>query len=197
MNMLPRRPGNVILRAEQAKAWTDGFAFLDQARQRATDQEEEIRQAREVGYAEGLAAGRQQGERDAAELLIKTHADVDHYLAALEPKLGGLVLNLMQRLLGEFDDAERIAMSVRQALGEWRQAQRPCIRVAPELVDRVTEHLAQHSQAATDLSVEADPGLGPSQCLLVSPTAVMNLGIETQLETIAEALSSNPGRKAP
>lgn len=197
MSVLPRRPGNVILRAEQAEAWIDGFAFLDQARQRAADQEEDIRRARETGYAEGLAAGRQKGERDAAELLAKTHTDVDRYLAELEPALGELVLNLMQRLLGEFDDAERIALSVRQALGEWRQAQQLRVRVAPELVDRITGYLAQHSSATTELLVEADPGLGPSQCLLVSPTAVMNLGIETQIETIAEALSSNPGRKAP
>lgn len=54
MNSLPSRPGKIILRAEEANAWVDGYAFLERARQRADDQEALIRRAREEGHAEGL-----------------------------------------------------------------------------------------------------------------------------------------------
>lgn len=197
MNDLPRRPGKVILRAAEAKAWTDGFAFLDRARERAESQEAEIAQARDAGYADGFAAGRCEGERRAAALLATTHANVERYLAGLEPELGQLALDLVRRILDEFDDAERIARSVRRALGEWRQAHRIRIRVAPALEREVAERLADHPPADVEFQVEADPQLDASQCLLVSPIAVMDIGMEAQFGALGQAWQSPSARENP
>jgi len=188
MNSLPPRPGKVILRAGEAEAWIDGYAFLEQARQRAAEQEAAVRRARDAGYAEGFAAGRRDGEARAAELLATTQHDVKRYLDGLEPALAELSLSLVRRILGEFDEAELIARCVRQALDEWRHEHRIRIRVAPALEARVSESLAESPPATSDYQVEADAQLGPSQCLLVSPIAVMDIGLESQLEALRRAL---------
>ncbi|GHB11854.1 type III secretion system stator protein SctL [Salinicola rhizosphaerae] len=197
MNDLPRRPGKVILRAAEARAWTDGFAFLDRARERAESREAEVAAAREAGYADGFAAGRRDGERQAATLLAATHADVERYMAGLEPELSQLTLGLLRRILDEFDDAERIARCVRRALGEWRQAHRLRIRVAPALERDVAERLAEQPPAGVEFQVEADPQLDASQCLLVSPVAVMDIGVEAQLGAIDRAWQRPDGQTPP
>ncbi|WP_353980367.1 HrpE/YscL family type III secretion apparatus protein [Salinicola endophyticus] len=196
MNTLPRRPGKVILRAAEAQAWRDGFAFLERAREQADAQASATAAAREAGYAEGFAAGRGDGERQAAALLDTTQADVARYLDELEPALAQLCLDLVQRILDEYDDAERIASSVRRALGEWHQSHRLRIRVAPSLERQVSERLAARPPAGVDYQVEADPQLGPTQCLLVSPVAVMDIGVEAQLDALASALQA-PAQEDP
>lgn len=191
MNSLPPRPGKIILRAEEAKAWIDGYAFLEQARQRAEDQEADIRRAHEAGHAEGFEAGRRDGEARAAELLAATQGDVKRYLDGLEPALADLALSLVRRILGEFDAAELVGRCVRQALDEWRHEHRIRIRVAPSMEARVTEFLADDPPATADYQVESDARLEPTQCLLVSPVAVMDIGLESQLEALRRALQDD------
>ncbi|MGM8851987.1 type III secretion system stator protein SctL [Salinicola halophyticus] len=188
MNSLPPRPGKVILRAAEAEAWVDGYAFLDQARQRADNQAAGFQQARNTGYTEGFEAGRRDGEAQAAKLLATTQADIKHYLESLEPALAELSLNLVRRLLGEFDDADLIARCVRQALSEWRHEHRLRIRVAPALESRVAALLAEHPPVTVDFQVEADAQLEPGQCLLVSSVAVMDIGVDSQLDVLRQAL---------
>lgn len=191
MNSLPPRPGKVILRAEEANAWVDGYAFLERARQRADEQEALIRRAREEGHAEGFEVGRRDGEARAAELLASTQRDVKRYLDGLGPELAELSLTLVRRILGEFDDVALITRCVRHALSEWRHEHRIHIRVAPTLVSQVTESLAASPPGATDYQVEADAQLAPAQCLLVSPIAVMDTGLEAQLEALRRALQDD------
>ncbi|OLO05849.1 type III secretion system stator protein SctL [Salinicola socius] len=189
MKSLPPRPGKIILRAEEAQAWIDGYAFLEQARQQAARQTETVQKAQEDAYAAGFEAGRRDGEIKAAALLATTQGDVARYLGSLEPALTELSLNLVRRLLGEFDEAELLARCVRHALSEWRHEHRLRIRVAPALETRVAALLADRPPAAIDYQVEADAQLGPSQCLLVSPIAVMDIGVDSQLEALHQALS--------
>ncbi|MDH4571778.1 FliH/SctL family protein [Salinicola acroporae] len=192
MNSLPPRPGKVILRAEEAEAWIDGYAFLDRARRQAADQDRVLREARDEAYAEGFEAGRRAGEIQAARLLTTTRDDVARYLEHLEPALAELALDLVRRLLGEFDEAELVAHCVRQALREWRQEHRIRIRVAPSLEARVATLLSADPTVTQDYEVEADPQLGPEQCLLMTPVAVMDIGVDSQLDVLRQALLDAP-----
>lgn len=189
MKSLPPRPGKVILRAEEAAAWIDGYAFLERARQQQTEQAEALRQARDDAYQAGFEAGRRDGEAEAARLLATTQRDVDRYLAGLEPALAELSLDLVRRLLGdEFDEADLLARCVRQALREWHHEHRLRIRVAPALESRLADLLAERPPATGDYQVEADAQLSSGQCLLVSPVAVMDIGVDSQLAVLRQAL---------
>ncbi|WP_110707048.1 FliH/SctL family protein [Salinicola sp. CR57] len=192
MNSLPPRPGKVILRAEEAEAWIDGYAFLERARRQAADQDRALRDARDEAHAEGFEAGRRAGEIQAARLLATTRDDVARYLERLEPALAELALDLVRRLLGEFDEAELVARCVRQALREWRQEHRIRIRVAPSLEARVATLLSADPAVTQDYEVEADPQLGLEQCLLVTPVAVMDIGVDSQLDVLRQALLDAP-----
>jgi type III secretion protein L len=190
MNELPTRPGKIVLKAREAQAWIDGYAFIEQARQHASDVEKEARQTTAKAYAEGFAEGRRDGEAQAAELLSRTTQRIEEYLAGLDQSMAELCLKMVRRILGEFDDAELIARCVRQALVEYRHDMAVTVRVAPERVNEVSAQLAaDERQDSPSCRVEGDAQLGPGQCLLVSPIAVVDVGLEAQLNALREALA--------
>lgn len=190
MNELPTRPGKIILRGEEAAAWVDGYAFLERARQRAGEQDAETRRAVAAARAEGFEAGRREGEAQAAELLARTTQRVEGYLGGLDQSLAELSLQIVRRVLGEFDDAELISRCVHQALREYRHDMAVTVRVAPERVARVEALLAADDGERPVCRVEGDAQLGASQCLLVSPVAVVDVGLDSQLNVLRRALAA-------
>ncbi|UYG04685.1 type III secretion system stator protein SctL [Halomonas sp. LR3S48] len=192
MHELPTRPGKVILRGDEAQAWIDGYAFLERARAQAREVEARTRHTAASAYADGFEEGRREGEARAAELLTQATQRVESYLAGLDQALAELSLGMVRRILGEFDDAELVSRCARQALRELRHDMRVSVRVAPERVAAVEALLAQGPSIAEGPAyrVEGDAQLGPGQCLLVSPVAIVDVGLDAQLTALRRALTS-------
>ncbi|MDL2185008.1 type III secretion system stator protein SctL [Pseudomonas sp. ChxA] len=185
MNELPSRPAARILRAEEAALWTEGFAFLqaakDQAEQIKADSDQWLHAAR----AEGFESARQTGAEQVAQLLVQTQSQVQHYLSSLETSLADLALGIVREVLGELDNAERVVRCTRQALSAFRQDQALTLWVPPAEVDAVRQRLKLESLA---LSVAADDQLGAGQARLSSPAGSVELGLEAQLQTLRRSL---------
>ncbi|MFM9272148.1 type III secretion system stator protein SctL [Halomonas elongata] len=189
MSELPTRPGKTILKAAEAEAWTDGYAFLERVQRRADDIADEARRISAKAYADGFEEGRRDGEAQAAELLTRTTQRVETYLAGLDRSMADLCLKMIRRILGEFDDAELVGRCVRQALDEYRYDMAVTVRVAPEWVAQVETLLAEGGASVrARCHVEGDVQLGAGQCLLVSPVAVVDVGVDAQLNALREAL---------
>lgn len=196
MNELPTRPTKVILKAQEAEAWINGYAMLERVKQRASEADQEARQIRARAYAEGFEEGRRAGETQAAELLANTTLQVDGYLAGLEPSMAELCLKMVRRILGQFDDTDLIVRCVQQALIEYRHDMTVTIRVAPQRVEEVEARLGSAGHNMYEhptYRVEGDAQLGPGQCLLVSPVAIVDVGLEAQLNALHEALKPSSG----
>lgn len=195
MSELPSRPGKIILRGEEAAAWVDGYAFLERARQHVDNLEAETHKATAAARAEGFETGRHQGEQQAAELLARTTQRVERYLGGLDQSLADLSLQIVRRILGEYDDAELISRCVRQALREYRHDMNVTVRVAPDQVANVESLLATtNADGGSPCRVEGDAQLSATQCLLVSPVAVVDVGLDSQLRVLRQALSAGSER---
>lgn len=185
MNELPSRPAARILRADEAALWTEGFAFL----QAAKDQAEQIRadsdQWLQVARAEGFESARQAGAEQVAQLLVQTQSQVQHYLSSLETSLADLALGIVREVLGELDNAERVVRCTRQALSAFRQDQALTLWVPPAEVDALRQRLKLEGVA---LAVAADEQLGAGQARLSSPAGSVELGLEAQLQTLRRSL---------
>ena len=185
MNELPSRPAARILRAEEAALWTDGFAFLqaakDQAEQIKADSDQWLHAAR----AEGFESARQAGAEQVAQLLVQTQAQVQHYLSSLETSLADLALGIVREVLGELDNAERVVRCTRQALSAFGQDQALTLWVPPAEVDALRQRLKLEGLA---LAVDADEQLGVGQARLSSPAGSVELGLEAQLQTLRRSL---------
>ncbi|WP_426135940.1 type III secretion system stator protein SctL [Pseudomonas sp. PWP3-1b2] len=185
MSDLPSRPTARILRAEEAALWTEGFAFLqaakDQAAQVKADSDEWLQAAR----AEGFESARQEGAEQVAQLLVQTQSQVQHYLSSLETSLADLALGIVREVLGELDNADRVVRCTRQALSAFRQDQALTLWVAPAEVDALRQRLKLEGLA---IAVDADEQLSAGQARLSSAAGSVELGLEAQLQTLRRSL---------
>ncbi|PLP57382.1 HrpE/YscL family type III secretion apparatus protein [Mesorhizobium loti] len=189
------RPRARILRADEVRVWQDGYAFVEQAKAEAQKLNEAAKRAYATEYAQGYNDGKTQGETDAARLVVDTSAKVDRYLAGLEAEVAGLALDVVRRVLGQFDVGTLVAKAARQAIYELRRAKYLKFRVHPQNVGRLRDELSAilpDSDLGMSLEIDADDTLAPGACILSTDMAVIDAGIEAQLEAIAAAMASRP-----
>lgn len=195
---LPPEPGVKVLRAAEAAAWQDGYRFLAAVRRAAARIDEAARKTYAVEYARGYADGRTAGANEAARLVSETALKVDRHLASLEQDIGALALDVVRRVLGEFDAAELVARAAAQAVGEFRREKCLKVTVHPAAAERVRAALAAVAQQDGPVpSVESDAALDQRACILASDFAVVDASLEAQLQTFAAAFAAGPGGVEP
>ncbi|RUW19082.1 HrpE/YscL family type III secretion apparatus protein [Mesorhizobium sp. M4B.F.Ca.ET.215.01.1.1] len=193
IDAMPRRPSARILRAAEARAWQDGHAFLDEARHDAQQLREAARRAYAAEYAQGYEDGKAQGDADATRLIGETAVKVDRYLAGLETEVIGLAIEIVRRMLGEFDVGTLVAKAARQAVSEIRRAKYLKVRVHPASVDRVRDELnavLRDSDLGMTVEIDADDALAVGACIVSTDFAVVDASIDAQLKAIAAAIAS-------
>jgi type III secretion protein L len=190
---VPRRPVARILRVAEARAWQDGHAFLDEARRDAQQLRDAARRAYAAEYAQGYEDGKARGDADAARLVSETAVKVDRYLGGLEPEIINLALDVVRRVLGEFDASMLVAKAAVQAVTEIRRAKYLKVRLHPASVNRVRDELnavLRESDLGMTVEIDADDTLATGACILSTDIAVIDASIEAQLDAIAAAISS-------
>ena len=186
---LPKRPGVKIIRAAEESAWRDGYRFLAEA-------EDAYAAERTRGYADGLAAARQQ----ASKLVIETAERVDRYLASIDKEVAVLAFDIVRRVLSEFDDAELVGRAAKAALADFREAKSVRVRIHPSAEAQARKTLADHLGAqlrqVPNVALELDQELDKQSCILSTEFAVVEATIETQLAAIAQAMGLQLGDAA-
>lgn len=183
MRELPTRPGARILRADEAALWTDGFAFLQAAREQAALIKADSDQWLQAARAEGFESARREGAEQVAQLLVQTQTQVQHYLSGLEASLADLALGIVREVLGELDSTERVVRCTRQALSGFRQGQSLTLWVPPAEVGALRQRLLDDG-----IAVEGDVQMTAGQARLSSPAGSVELGVETQLQILRRSL---------
>lgn len=188
VNYLPRRPSQVVLKAEDARAWFEGHDILAEAKAEARAilerAEEEVAKAREKG--------RNEGANLACRMLVETGMKVDRYMAGLESDIADLVTQLVRQILDEFDEVDRLERMVRKALTAFRNEQCVTLSVPAAEAESIEQALSRETHPA--VKVEADERLSKGQATLSSPVAVMDISLDGQLKQIEKVLSQGIGR---
>lgn len=189
---LPRRPPRGLIPAEQAEAWSDGFAFLAAARTRASAIETAARDEGEQILARAEAAGGERGRAEAAERIGRAIADVDAYFAGLSDDLTDLAFAVVRDVIDQFDRRDIVAMAALKALSAFRRSRMLAVRVHPDHVEAVNETLQEAVRAGgieIALEVSGDPGMARDGCVLTSDVSTIDAGIDSQIEALRRGLS--------
>lgn len=189
---LPLRPSGRILRAGEARAWQDGYSFLDASRRQAERMLDTARRAAMLQYAQGYENGMAQGEAEAARLVSETVVKVDRYLGGLEREVINLSLDMVRRMLGEFDVNELVAKAARQAIAEIRRGKYLKVSVHPNAADLVRDQLGTilgGSDLGLRVEIDTDKTLAADACILSTDVAVVDASIDAQLKAIAVAVA--------
>ncbi|WP_394891661.1 type III secretion system stator protein SctL [Mesorhizobium sp. AaZ16] len=188
---LPTRPGRRILKAAEAQAWQDGFAFLDAAKRRAAELHDTARGAYGDSFAEGYKDGKAEGAAEATRLLAEVAAKVDRYFGSIEKDVIGLATDVIARVLGEFDASELVAKAAKQTISEMRRSRFIKVTVHPQAVDAVRDELAAlraESSFQGTIEVIPDADLRRDGCVVATDVAVVDATIGAQIAAIAEAV---------
>ncbi len=188
MSELPNRPSGRILRAAEADAWSNGFAFLEAAREEALTIRNNSQQWLADARADGFASAARQGAEQTALLLQDTARQVDAYLHGLESALADLALNIAREVMDEMDASERIVRCTRKALAAFRQDQALTLYVSRAHLDSVRQALTIEPLPAPGVAVEVDEQLAAHQARLSSPVGSVELGLDAQLAGLRRGL---------
>jgi len=185
-------PGTKVIKKEAYGLMTQANDILEQARQKASKiivQANEIYEAKkDQGYEDGLEEGRIAH----AEKLMDAAMQAVDYLETLEKSVAGLVIQCLEKVVGEMDDQNLILRIVRSGLAVTRNENRVTVRVCEaELawVRNAISSLLQSHPGISALDIVADSRLQKGACLIESELGVVDASIDTQLEALRRAIA--------
>lgn len=196
---LPARPRGRILRAAEAKAWQDGYGLLEAAQRKAEEVRNSAREAYAAEYARGYEEGKAAGDAQAARLVSRTAIEIDRYLASIEGEVAKLAVDVVRRILGEFEVAMLVGKAARQAIVEVRRAKYVKISVHPGAVASVREELRDillDADIGLTVEIDADGRLAEGACILSTDIAIIDASIDVQLAAIAAAIVGGTEERA-
>ena len=142
-------------------------------------------------YESERARGYEDGKAEATSLIAETTLKVDRYLQSIEPQVAKLAMSVVHRVLGNYDTRDLVAAAAGQAIADLRREKRLTVTVHPDAVDRVSQEFARLGVSGRiEVTIEGNPSLDPTACIIASDLAVIDASINTQLAAIATALGA-------
>jgi type III secretion protein L len=180
-----------VINAKDVKAWRDAFEFLGEAEKHIAEEKKQADEAASRLYAAERARGYEDGKAEATRLITETTLKVDRYLKSIEPQVAQLAMSVVHRVLGNFDTRDLVAAAAGHAVADMRREKQLTVTVHPDAVDSVSKELTRLGLIGrVEVSVEGNPSLDPTACIIASDLAVVDAGIQTQLTAIAAAIGA-------
>ncbi len=153
---------------------------------------EEIKQAREAGYAAGFAEGLARAQQQMAQKLADLNERRARVLADAGSRVTELACAIVTRISPEFDARSVVPPLVMQAVEAAQAEQFLLIRVHPSVREDVSKGLGLVRQAHPVVGVIElvdDESLDKLSCVVVSEVGEVRAGVAQQIEAIRIALS--------
>jgi type III secretion protein L len=180
-----------VINARDVKAWRDAFEFLGEAEKHIAEEKKQADEAASRLYAAERARGYEDGKAEATRLITETTLKVDRYLKSIEPQVAQLAMSVVHRVLGNFDTRDLVAAAAGQAIADLRREKRLTVTVHPDVVDSVSKEFARLGVSGRmEVTIEGNPSLDPTACIIASDLAVVDASIKTQLAAIATAIGA-------
>lgn len=191
-------PGTTIVRREDWLVWAAAEAAVQAARDEAAAITRAAQSAFEAERRRGHAEGLEQAQLEQAERLIEqVSRTVDHF-ARVEQRMVELVMQAVQRVIGELAERERVVAVVKGALAVVRNQKQVTLRVAPPqlaLVQAALNELLAAYPGIGYLDVVADARLEADACILDSEIGIVEASVQGQLLAMRRAFATVLGSR--
>jgi type III secretion protein L len=180
-----------VLNARDVKAWQDAFEFLSHAEKQIAEQKTEAEETASRLYEAERARGYEDGKAEATRLIAETTLKVDRYLQSIEPQVAKLAMSVVNRVLGNFDTRDLVAAAAAHAITDLRREKGLTVSVHPDVVDSVSREFARLGLSGRiEVTIEGNPALDRTACIIASDLAVVDASVQTQLSAIAAAIGA-------
>ena len=179
-----------IVPAAEVPAFTEAQALLDAAAAIREAADRGAADAADRARAEGFAAGHAEGLAAGAtavreELLRLVQADAVR-AEAQRGDLARLALEVVRRIAADLGAPDMVAAMAARAATSVAPEPQPVVRVHPDAVAATRARLGDRA------TVEADPSLATTDCVLATPLGEVRAGLETQLAALARTWGIAP-----
>jgi flagellar biosynthesis/type III secretory pathway protein FliH len=190
-------PQQHIVKAAEVQHYLD-FTELKMYGQQLINQAQlDAETIRQRAHAEGYAHGITTAEQHVGEKILALTVEKAKFIRDIERQLPSLVLSLVQRILNDFNDTEKLASLTQEILFKIKSAQRILIRIHSNHVEAFTQDIASRLQQTALLDcveVEADDEVPLHQCHVEFDEGLYLLDwqevlkqIETQMNSATDA----------
>jgi type III secretion protein L len=183
-------------RDEAAKVIASANAEADFMNARAIEAAEEERKR---GFAEGLAAGREDAVAQMTEMLVRAHQEADEMRNATRDGAISLARRMAERIVGRALELHPslIADIANQALAASRARSGPVVlRVNPEdlkVLETQRPRLGTKLPSAVELKLVGDDKVARGGCVIETTIARLDAQLSKQLDALERALGERSG----
>jgi type III secretion protein L len=180
-----------VLNARDVKAWQDAFEFLNHAEKQIAEEKTQAEETASRLYEAERTRGYEDGKAEATKLIAETTLKVDRYLQSIEPQVAKLAMSVIDRVLGNFDTRDLVAAAAAHAIVDLRREKGLTVSVHPDVVDSVSKEFARLGLSGRiEVTIEGNPALDRTACIIASDLAVVDASVKTQLAAIAAAIGA-------
>lgn len=187
-----------VVRADELHAWHEAKAIVALANQQAEQIMDGVQAAFEVEKKRGFDEGTELARLEQAEQMIENVTRTVDYFAQVETRMVDLVMQAIQKVVNDFDNRDRVLITVRNVLSVVRNQKQLTLRLNPTQVDivksRMNELLAAYPGVGY-LDIVPDSRLVADACILESEIGVVEASIEGQLEALRSAFQKVLGSR--
>ena len=187
-----------LVKAGEAKALSRAEEIVAAAEAEAAKIAEDAKAAYEAekkrGYADGVAAGREQILMQKLELLDSSV----RFMERTEGKMTELVMKALKKCIAEIGDKELVCQIVRKSLQAIVRNQRQItVKVSPEMVPAVRERvktIMQDFPSVSEMTVVEDAHLAATACIVETEAGLVEASVDGQLAAIEKSLRKSFGK---
>lgn len=191
-------PAAKVVRAADIATLRDAEGAIAAANAQAEAIVADAKQAFEAEKQRGYQEGLEEAKLEQAENMIENVSRTIDYFGKVEGRMVDLVMQAVQKIISDFDDTERVVITVKNVLGVVRNQKQMTLRLNPHQVDivkkRVDELLAAYPGVGY-LDIVPDSRLKPDSCILESEIGLVEASMEGQLAALRTAFEKVLGSR--
>ncbi len=184
-------PGQKIIGADEYLAYREAGDVLKSAREQARHMAEKARKAYEMEEEYGYQDGLEHAKTDVLKQLVSNTEKAIGFLGDLENEVVDVVIAAVEKIIGDFDEAEKVRRVVGKLLQSAKSEQRLTLRVGADSVDTVEATLNdEFRQGPLAIQVIPDSDLSADTFILETSTGIVDGSIATQIDALKAALKA-------
>ncbi|MBU3826298.1 MAG: HrpE/YscL family type III secretion apparatus protein [Candidatus Anaerobiospirillum merdipullorum] len=192
-------PNKKIIKKAELDLYYEANAIIDKSKSIAAQIEKQAQEDHQRRYEEGYAQGVEEGKSEYSLKIMETVMAQLDALEDLEKQIVEVVINAVNKVVGEIDRRELIVRVVSKGLSAVRGEKRILVKVSRNEEATVREAL-KASLISSDgmsgyLEVMGDSSLKSGDCIIETPMGVVEASLSSQLKVLETSLRKVVGRE--
>ncbi len=182
-----------IIRSGEFANWQQSSDYVDEARKHAQEIVERAKQAYMQQRAKGYEDGKEEAVTSYMEKIVELGLIRERMVQEIESELIELVLSSTKKIIGDFDESERLARLAVKGFDHFKGDKTIQVKVSPSQTSAVKgaiERLMNDVPNQQIIQVTADPSLNEDQCILQSDSGVIDASLDVQMRRLRDSITN-------